>query len=532
MMTPRRTRRGAQGLLAAAGAYALIWLAISPGAASPQAAPEIASAIGSITEASVRAHLAVLAHDQLRGRDTPSEGLETAATYIAELHTSYGLEPAGPGGSFMQRYPLGLMGPDPASASIRLHGPGGTTEPRVGRDAFFDGGSEERVEGPLTFANMELAGAAEPGSLAGAIAVFELPGGWDPSLWSTSLRQAAYARAAGALAIVHILDSGFPSSVVGQLGSALAQPRWRLGGDAFLPRIFVRRRAFEDVIPEGERPWNEASENAAGPGSLAPVPGTRLEAELPLNIVSIGDPPNVVAELPGRDPVLRDEYIVLTAHFDHVGVGQAVDGDSIYNGADDNGSGTTVLLEVSRVLGSLPRELRPRRSVLFLHVSGEEKGLLGSEWWVDHPTRPIGNAVANINMDMVGGNTHPDTIAVLGREYSSLGPLLMKVNGERPELGLTTVPDMWPQEALFFRSDQFNFMREEIPSLFLFAGFHECYHRPCDELDFVSFRKISRVARLTAHTVLEIGNRDERPEWTPDGLTEVRRTTGRGAARP
>ena len=529
MAKPRRTGRGARRGLTAAGSWALAWLVSSPGAAAAQVAtPEVASAIESITEASVRAHLAILAHDQLRGRDTPSEGLETAARYIAELHRSYGLEPAGPDGSFMQRYPLGLMAPDPTGASVRFHGPGGTTEPRVGREVFFDGGSEGRVEGPLTFVNVELPAAAEPGSLAGAVAVFELRGGWDPDLWATSLRQAAYARAAGASAIVHILDSGFPSSVVGQLGAGLAQPRWRLGGDAFLPRVFVRRRALEEVIPEDERPWSEDSENTAGPGSLASVPETRLDADLPLGIVSLGDPPNVVAELPGRDPALRDEYIVLSAHFDHVGVGQAVDGDSIYNGADDNGSGTTALLEVGRALGSLPPELRPRRSVLFLHVSGEEKGLLGSEWWVDHPTRPIGNIVANINMDMVGGNTHPDTIAVLGREYSSLGPLLMEVNREQPQLGLTTVPDMWPQEALFFRSDQFNFMREEIPSLFLFAGFHECYHRPCDELEFVSTGKISRVARLTAHTILEIGNRDGRPEWTPSGLTEVRRMTGGG----
>ena len=104
------------------------------------------------------------------------------------------------------------------------------------------------------------------------------------------------------------------------------------------------------------------------------------------------------------------------------------------------------------MLGSLPPALRPRRSVLFLHVSGEEKGLLGSEWWVDHPTRPIGSVVANINMDMVGGNTHPDTIAVLGRDYSSLGPTITAVNRQRPEIGLTTMPNMWPDEALFFRS--------------------------------------------------------------------------------
>ena len=524
MTEATRTLRGPRGVLAVAGACAFAGLTIPPaGVASQGAQPAVASSIGSITEASARAHIAVLSHDQLRGRDSPSEGLETAATYIAELHRSYGLEPGGPDGSFMQRYPLGRMGPDPANAAVRFHGPEGTVEPRLGRDVFFDGGSGERVEGPLTFVDTGRPAAAEPRSLAGAVAVFELPGGWDPALWTASLGQAAYAREAGASAVVHILDAGFPTSVIGQLGASLAQPRWRLGGDAYIPRVFIRMGALEGVVPEGSRPWNAGVQQIH-----VPVAGTRLDADLPLNIVSLGDPPNVVAELPGRDPELRDEYIVLSAHFDHVGVGIPLDGDSIYNGADDNGSGTAVLLEVGRALGSLPPELRPRRSVLFLHVSGEEKGLLGSEWWVDHPTRPIDSIVANINMDMVGGNTHPDTIAVIGRDYSSLGPTIMAVNGERPELGLTTVPDMWPEQALFFRSDQFNFMREEIPSLFLFAGFHECYHRPCDELDFVSHRKVSRVARLTAYTVLEIGNRDERPAWVPEGLAEVRRMTSAG----
>ena len=136
--------------------------------------------------------------------------------------------------------------------------------------------------------------------------------------------------------------------------------------------------------------------------------------------------------------------------------------------------------------------------------------------------------IANINTDMISGDTHRDTIAVLGNEYSSLGPLIFAVNRERPELGLTTVSDLWPQERLFFRSDQFNFMREEIPALFLFAGLHDCYHRPCDDLDFANAGKAARVARLLAHTVMEIANGDARPEWNPEGLTEVRRMTSGG----
>jgi hypothetical protein len=239
--------------------------------------------------------------------------------------------------------------------------------------------------------------------------------------------------------------------------------------------------------------------------------------------------PNVVAILPGRDPELRDQVVVMSAHMDHVGIGQPVNGDSIYNGADDNASGTSALVEVARALAALPPESRPRRTVLFLHVSGEEKGLLGSRWWVQNPTIPIERVVANINVDMVGGDAFPDTVAVLGAEYSSLGPVAHGVSAEHPELGLTTSRDLWPEEQLFFRSDQLNFMGEGIPALFYFAGLHECYHRPCDDIDFVSTDKVARVATLLAYTVLEIANDQERPEWDPRGLQEVRRLiTGGG----
>ena len=486
------------------------------------------TAVRSITDQTMRSHLAVLAHDQLRGRDTPSQGLEIAATYLAELHRSYGLEPGGLDGSFMQRFPFGLMGPDPENAEVVVVGPNGSREIEVGRDAFFDGGTEERLRAPLTFVRFGPDARADRGSMEGEIAVFSLPGAWGQELWQASLEQAAFARASGATAVVHLLDSGFPASDVGQLGATLAQPRLQLGGDAFLPRLFLGRRALEEVIPEEARPWNGSASGAGGNAVRQRLTGVTLRGRLPLNVVSRATPPNVLAELRGSDPTLRNEYVVLTAHFDHVGVGRAVDGDSIYNGADDNGSGTSALLEVARALGSLPAAQRPRRSILFAHVSGEEKGLLGSEWWVDHSTRPIENVVANINTDMISGDTHPDTVAVLGRDYSSLGGVIQSVNRRRPELGLTTVPDMWPQEGLFFRSDQLNFMREEIPSLFLFAGFHDCYHKPCDDLSFVNLDKASRVTRLLAYTAMEIANADDPPEWNPAGLAETRRMTSGG----
>src|SRR5690606_17818193 len=125
---------------------------------------------------------------------------------------------------------------------------------------------------------------------------------------------------------------------------------------------------------------------------------------------------------------------------------------------------------------------RPRRSIVFLHVSGEEHGLLGSEWYSDHPTLPLENVVANINVDMIGRNS-PDTVVVIGKNYSSLGEVANAVQARHPELGLALADDIWPEERFFFRSDHFNFARKEIPSLFFFSGVHEDYHLPSDEVD-------------------------------------------------
>jgi Zn-dependent M28 family amino/carboxypeptidase len=240
-------------------------------------------------------------------------------------------------------------------------------------------------------------------------------------------------------------------------------------------------------------------------------------------LVQESRPPNVVAILRGSDPVLRDEYLVLSAHMDHVGVGQPVRGDSIYNGADDDASGTAGILEVAEAMASrLPA--RPRRSVIFLHVSGEEKGLLGSRWFSDHPTVPLKQIVADINVDMIGRNS-PDTVVVIGKNYSSLGKTANEVQARHPELGLVLSDDPWPEERFFFRSDHFNFARKEIPAVFFFSGVHEDYHRPSDEVEKLNVDKAARIARTIYYTADAVANADGRPQWEPRGLAEVRALT-------
>ena len=229
--------------------------------------------------------------------------------------------------------------------------------------------------------------------------------------------------------------------------------------------------------------------------------------------------PNVVGILRGSDPVLRDEYLVYSAHMDHVGVRNPdADGDSIFNGADDDASGTATVMEVAEAMASL--DPAPRRSIIFVIVSGEERGLWGSAAFAENPTVPVEAMVANLNVDMVGRNW-PDTIVAIGREHSDLGATLERVNASHPEIGMTAIDDIWPDQRFYFRSDHFNFARRGVPILFFFNGTHEDYHRPSDELDKIDTEKTARIGRLLFLLGLEITQTDARPQWDPESYEEI-----------
>ncbi len=228
------------------------------------------------------------------------------------------------------------------------------------------------------------------------------------------------------------------------------------------------------------------------------------------------DAPNVAAVLTGSDPELRGEYVVFSAHMDHVGVREPdASGDSIYNGADDDASGTAAVIEIAEAFAAL--EEPPRRSTVFLLVSGEERGLHGSRAYADEPPEPVasGRMVANLNMDMVGRNW-PDTIVAIGKEHSDLGATLERVNAAHPELGMTAIDDLWPDENFYFRSDHYNFARNGVPVLFFFNGTHEDYHRPSDEVELIDAEKGARLARLVFYLGLEIASAPEPPQWNPE----------------
>src|SRR5690349_3051465 len=228
--------------------------------------------------------------------------------------------------------------------------------------------------------------------------------------------------------------------------------------------------------------------------------------------------PNVVGLLEGSDPTLKNEYIVLSAHMDHVGIGAPVNGDSIYNGADDDASGTSGVLELAEAL-SRPGA-RPKRSVVFLTVSGEEHGLWGSAHFSSHSPVPIKQIVADLNIDMIGRNWK-DTIVVIGKEHSDLGKTLDRVNRAHPELGMKAIDDIWPQESFYFRSDHYNFARRGVPVLFFFNGTHPDYHGPDDEPNRIEAEKAARIVRLVYLIAQEVGNAAQRPVWSPASYKQI-----------
>ena len=242
----------------------------------------------------------------------------------------------------------------------------------------------------------------------------------------------------------------------------------------------------------------------------SPAPGRR-DSSMPAESA-----PNSVGILLGTDPVLRDEYIVVSAHMDHVGTSGTSPKDSIWNGADDDASGTAGVLALAEAFSQAPT----KRSIIFLTVSGEEHGLLGSSWFASNPPVPMKRIVANLNLDMIGRNWK-DSIVVVGMEHSDLGKTLMKVSAMHPELGIAPMPDPWPQENFFGRSDHYNFARRGVPALFFFNGVHEDYHRPSDSPDKIDAEKESRVVRLIFHVLNAVANAQARPEWNPESYKKI-----------
>jgi len=238
------------------------------------------------------------------------------------------------------------------------------------------------------------------------------------------------------------------------------------------------------------------------------------------------DSPNVVAVLPGSDPALANEYVVLMAHLDHVGVDPKAEGDKINNGAMDNATGTATMLEVARAMAMAPK--RPRRSILFAAVTAEEKGLLGSEYLAKNPVIGNGKVVSVVNLDMPVLLYDFSDVIAFGAEHSTMGPIVQRAAAG---MNIKLTPDPLPQEGLFTRSDHYRFVREGVPSVFLMTGFAgegekqfknflaTNYHSPKDDMNQpINWQAGAKFARLNYLIAREIADAPEAPRWYADSF--------------
>lgn len=228
--------------------------------------------------------------------------------------------------------------------------------------------------------------------------------------------------------------------------------------------------------------------------------------------------PNVVGLLRGRDPALRGEFVAVVAHMDHIGVAgrdrscSALGADSVCNGADDNASGTAGVLALAEAFAA--QAVRPRRSILFLAVSGEERGLLGSRAFVARPSVPLDSLVALVNLDMIGRN-RPDSVYLNGWGKSTISDLVRELAARHGELGLAVGPDEEDRPQTPGDSDHFPFQRQGVPYVFFYTGGHPDYHAPGDEPARLDADKAARVARLAFFAMWEVAERAGRPKWDP-----------------
>jgi Peptidase family M28 len=495
-------------------AFLFLCLVVAPAGLQGQTRTSLSKAAETITAKDVARRIGVIAHDSMMGRNTPSRGLELTAQYVADEFRKFRLRPGGDAGAWLQRYPITRRQLDLQRSAVilafgdRRDSAGFTTAAR------FDGGQvpEQPVSGPAV-----LVAGGQTAASAGEIAVRDrlvlyVPSeAGDPEVGQQVLR-VLYLAGPRALVILSPADSAsFAASIPKR------DPQRVVVGLATGRPVVVELRA--NAVS------NALSTAKADLGSLrrapAPLsrelPGLNVTIDMKETVTSSLSAPNTVGILEGSDPVLKNEYLVYSAHMDHIGITPGRP-DSINNGADDDASGTVGVIELAEAFSR--SAVRPKRSIIFLTVSGEEQGLWGSNFFTSQPPVPVRQMVANINMDMIGRNW-PDTIVAIGKEHSDLGATLNRVNAAHPELGMTAIDDRWPEERFYFRSDHYNFARKGIPILFFFNGVHEDYHEVTDSPDKINSEKEARILRLLFYLGQEIANAPKRPEWRRQSYQEI-----------
>jgi len=516
--------------------------------ANPAATP--IGAANSAPAQRIEADVRYLADDKLEGRDTGTRGYDLAAEYVARRYAELGLEPAGDDGTYFQRVPLLKALRQEQGAQLVIER-SGTKQSLAFRDEFLPGlnynAPSHSLTAPAVFVGQaihapelqqdDFAGVDVRGKIAvlfpGAPARFDNDRRAFYSSGAQKLRTLAERGAVGAVFV------GTPEyEERGPWSSAAA--KWNMPGmrlraeDGSGIDTFPQLKATASVsaaaasrLFAGSGQTAESLFEASAAGRLEPfdLPGTLTLAGS--TRIEPAESRNVVARLDGSDAALGREFIAYTAHLDHIGMGAAVNGDSIYNGAMDNALGVSIMLEAAKELADAATS--PKRSLLFIALTGEEKGLLGAEWFASHPTVPKAGLVANINMDMPVLLTPARDVVPIGLEHSTLKTAL---ESAAKEIGVGLSPDPFPEEVVFVRSDQYAFVRAGVPAVYLDGGIEpavaggaspkdaldgflrNCYHQPCDDASQpIQYQDAARLAKLNARIGVLVGDAAERPRW-------------------
>ena len=486
-------------------------------------------------------HVLVLADDTLEGRNTGSEGHRKAAEYVAKEFERAGLKPAGTEG-YLQPVRLTSRAIDEEHSSLELVRESGSVPLTLGQDAIISARVDPAptVEADLVFAGygltipeahhddfdgLDVRGKlvvllnGAPSSISGPLA----------SHMQSAGERAAVLKRVGAIGLVSIanpknMDIPWERSSLARFMPSMSLADPAMDETRGLKLAVTVNPAHADKLLAGSGHTFREILDAAD--SNKPLPRFAIPARMKAttavkrsDVVS----QNVVAVLPGSDPKLKEEYVVFTGHLDHLGIGEPIKGDAIYNGAMDNASGIAAMLDVAAMLKEAGTKLR--RSVLFVAVTAEEKGLLGSRFFAQSPTVDPKKIVADINTDMFLPLYPLKKLTIFGLDESDLGGEAAAV---AESMGVVPRPDPVPERNVFIRSDQYSFIRRGIPSVMLMVGFdkgspeeqtlmrwlHERYHSPSDDVaQPVDKKAAGEFDALVAKLLERVANRDDRPRW-------------------
>jgi Peptidase family M28/PA domain len=507
------------------------------------------AAMSTIHPAAIRADMRFLSDDLLEGRGIGSRGYDVAAKFMATQFESLGIQPAGDNGTYFQSVPLRSMKVDESKSSVTI-ARGGKEETLISRTDYILGADAARpevsIEAPIVFVGFGVTAPSQnyddyKGVDAKGKIVAYLFGApkFDSSLkahYTSSTVKAENAVKHGAVGVIVLntptLEKMYSFS---ERVRDLIIPRYRWLDKQGQPNdYFAELKGGLSLSLEATKKFFEGTPHSAEEVFAAAQAGKSVSFELPLTarIHTTTDSRdvqsyNVAGKLEGSDAKLKNEYVVYTAHLDHLGIATPVKGDNIYNGALDNASGSAIILEIARAFSQM--NPRPRRSILFVSVTAEEAGLLGSDYFAQYPTVPKSSLAANINIDEDLMLWPMMDVVAFGAEHSSLGEVVRKA---ADRLHLTQSPDPIPEQVIFIRSDQYSFVKQGVPAVAPSPGFKSDdpkivppailekweetrYHQPQDDmnqpgLDFEAATKFARFAFLCGYLVTED---TQRPTW-------------------